>query len=82
MYCTSKGKVKYYETGWIVLELVLDRHSVERVVRAYTAARTERSMLVHENIFSSLNIDYVKFIFNEIFFFHLYSTHKVTSLNH
>ena len=46
MYCTSKGKVKYYETGWIVLELVLDRHSVERVVRAYTAARTERSMLV------------------------------------
>ena len=46
MYCSSKGKVKYYETGWIVLELVLDRHSVERVVRAYTAARTERSMLV------------------------------------
>ena len=50
MYCTSKGKVKYYETGWIVLELVLDRHSVERVVRAYTAARTERSMLVMRSI--------------------------------
>ena len=46
MYCTSKGKVMYYETGWIVLELVLDRHSVERKVRAYTAARTEGYMVV------------------------------------
>ena len=33
MYCSSKGKVKYYETGWIVLELVLDRHSVEKYER-------------------------------------------------
>ena len=46
MYCTSKGKVKYYESGWVVQELVLDRHSVEREVRLYIDTRTERSMVV------------------------------------
>ena len=43
VYCTSKAKDKYYEGR---LELVLYRHSVEREVRAYTSARTERYMVV------------------------------------
>ena len=32
--------------GWAVVEPVLDRHSVESEVRAYTDSRTERSMVV------------------------------------
>ena len=43
VYCTSKAKNKYYEGR---LELVLDKHSVEREVRVYTDTRTERSMVV------------------------------------
>ena len=42
-----------------MLEPVLDRHSVESDVRAYTDARTERSMVVHPFVSSHLSVSVI-----------------------
>ena len=59
VYCTSKAKDKYYEGR---LELVLDKHSVEREVRVYTDTRTERSMVVIFDFDSTSVYDNEKFV--------------------